>query len=136
MANKRTQATAEKRRVKKSAARATVKRPVANGTRPEALIKESRSPSPLRGILPTTSEIEALVNETLADRPASPAARQRMVDDLKMQFHFGGYWIAYRHTDQGMEVLAVGMDEIGRLERKRMPRAEKERIVLRYCDPW
>ncbi len=62
--------------------------------------------------------------------------KQRLSDSLKLQYYFGGHWIAYRHTNQGKEVLAVGMDEIGQLMRKRMSAVERDAIVLGYCDPW
>jgi hypothetical protein len=93
-------------------------------------------PSPLRGILPSTPEIEALVEQILEGRPASPTARQRIVDDFKMQYYFGGYPLLYRQTDQGKEVLAVGSEEIRQLRRKKMPQAERETIILGHPDPW
>ena len=50
--------------------------------------------------------------------------------------NFGGNWIAYRNTPQGREVLAVGWDEIERLEKKRLSRKERQSIVLGFAEPW
>ena len=65
-------------------------------------------PSPLRGLLPTSQEVEDIVERECKQRPMSPAARLRVTEDLKMQYYFGGYSIVYRDTPQGKEVLAVG----------------------------
>jgi len=125
----------------KGAVKRTSKKPLAkkraktNGRAPTNTV-DSASPSPLRGILPTPPEVEALVARELEGYPVTDREKQRITDCFKMQFYFGGYWIAYRHTDQGMEVVAVGMDEIGRLRRKRKFADEADRIILRYCDPW
>src|SRR5712664_2471512 len=77
-----------------------------------------RPPSPIRGLLPTTPEIEQVLDEMLKDRPATEAARRYQANFLKCQYYFGGQWIAYRDTDLGREVLAVGGEEIRRLNRK------------------
>jgi hypothetical protein len=98
--------------------------------------KEPLSPTALRGILPTPPEVEKLVARELEGHPVTDREKQRITDCFKLQYYFGGQWIAYRDTEQGKEVLAVGMEEIGRLLRKRMPVAEREEIVLRHCDPW
>ena len=49
--------------------------------------------------------------------PLIGEARQRLVTSLTLQFYFGGLDVAYRHTPEGVEVLAVGPEEIGRLVR-------------------
>jgi hypothetical protein len=86
-------------------------------------------PSPLRGILPTTPEIEEMADRVLEGRPASPAARQRIIDDCKLRYHFGGHPLLYRRTDLGKEVVAVGSEEIRRFTRKKMSQAERETYV-------
>jgi hypothetical protein len=102
----------------------------------EAITAGSSPPSTLRGILPTPPEVTELLARELKDHPVTHQEKQRLTDSLKLQYYFGGYWIAYRHRDQGKEVLAVGMEEIGRLMRKRMAKAERDAIVLGCCDPW
>ena len=121
-----------KRGLKKSSVR---KRAPVNG-RAEADIVKDRPPSSLRGFLPTPPEVERLVDQGLQGRPASAAARQRITDDFKMQYYFGGHPVAFRRTDRGIEVLAVGMDAIGRLKGKRMTDAERESIITGWWDPW
>jgi hypothetical protein len=121
---------------KKSTGRATRNQVTANAAPAELTVDELPPPSPLRGILPTTPEIEELVVQVLEGRPVSDAARQRITDDFKLQYYFGGHPVLYRQTDQGKEVLAVGMDEIGRLKRKRISAAERESMVLGWWDPW
>src|SRR5262245_9388661 len=118
----------------KSAARQSKKRP-----RPKRNMQPAdgpRAPSPIRGLLPTTPEIERMLDEMLKDRPATEVARRYQANHLKCSYYFGGQWIAYRETDEGIEVLAVGDDEIGRLKRKLARRGESDQVVLGYCDPW
>jgi hypothetical protein len=136
MSTKRREGKTSKRPVKRTAKKPAAKKRVeTNGQVPVAVV-DSAPPSPLRGILPTPPEVEALVARELEGHPVTDREKQRITDCFKMQFYFGGHWIAYRQTDKGMEVLAVGMDDIGRLRRKRTPASEKDRIILRYCDPW
>ena len=56
----------------------------------------------------------------------SPEARQRLTDDLTLQFYFDGlgHEVLYRSTAAGPEVLAVGFDEILAV-RKGMPLEEQ-----------
>jgi hypothetical protein len=100
------------------------------------IVEELPPPSPLRGLLPSTPEIEDRLVQALAGRPASPVAHQRMRDDLKMQFYFGGHPVVYRQTSQGKEVLAVGHDEIRRLFRRKRSAAQREAMTLGWWDPW
>jgi hypothetical protein len=135
------------KRVNKPAKRAKAntrkKKPLANGfvndaelDADEIWIDVGRPPSPLRGLMPTPPEVAELMARIERERPMSDAARQRQMDWFNEQYYFGGNWIAYRHTPKGEEVLAVGWDEIGRLERKRMSKAARESIVLGYVEPW
>lgn len=56
-------------------------------------------------------------------------SRQKMVNNITVQCYFyeSMYEVAYRHTPQGPEVLAVGFDEIHALT-KDMPEEEQDRI--------
>jgi hypothetical protein len=79
---------------------------------------ESR-PKP-RGLLPVPPEetqvVEGEANRLRQSRGIviTDEARRRMMDDLTMQFYYEGYCIAHRRMADGVEVLAVGIDEIGR----------------------
>ena len=74
-----------------------------------------------RGLLPLPDEVAAviakeearLLNET--GIVPTPEARRRMVDSFTLQYYYEGFYVAYRPTSQGPEVLAVGHEEIGRL---------------------
>jgi hypothetical protein len=76
------------------------------------------------------------VAEDLESHPVTDKEMQRLTDCYKLQYYFGGHWIAYRNTTQGVEVLAAGWDEIRELRRKRRSAAERNSTVLRYCEPW
>jgi len=61
-------------------------------------------------------------------------ARRRLVDDFTLQYYFGGWDIAYRRTDHGLEVLAVD-SEIGELFRRLPPNAHRH-VILAHPEPW
>jgi hypothetical protein len=87
------------------------------------------------GLLAIPPEVEAVVAREearlLKDHGISPTpeARQRMVDSLTLQYYFDGIDIAYRHTTHGVEVVAVGLDEVGELIRK-TPQAQRADLVF------
>jgi hypothetical protein len=70
-----------------------------------------------RGLLPVPPEIAEQVasEEARIERDhglrIAPEARQRMLDNRTLHYYYDGAYIAYRHTAQGVEVLAVGRDE-------------------------
>lgn len=99
------------------------------------VVLDDTTPAPLRGLLPPPPDVVAIVNRENARLPASPEYRQRMLDYLSMSYYFGGNWVAYRETSRGAEVLAVGWDEMGELNRALSP-ADREGIVSGYCDRW
>jgi hypothetical protein len=76
-----------------------------------------------RGLLPVPPEVEAIIakeeERLLAERDIvlAPEAHQRMVDSFTLQYYYEGFAVAHRPTPQGVEVLAVGHEEIGRLVR-------------------
>src|SRR5262245_26448647 len=107
MSAKRTKAPVKKR-PKKSARPSSSKLSAPEEERPVVFV-ERRQLSPLRGILPSTPEIDALVERTLQGRPASAEARQSIEDNYKLQYYFGGHYVSYRQTERGKEVLAAGL---------------------------
>lgn len=76
------------------------------------------TPKP-RGLLPIPPEVEAIVarEETrIAQQHGiqiTPEARKRLTDDFTLQYFYEGTDVACRETPQGVEILAVGWDEIG-----------------------
>jgi hypothetical protein len=87
------------------------------------------------GLIPIPPEVEAIVAREQARLLKehgiipTPEARQRMVDSLTLQYYFDGIDIAYRRTAQGVEVVAVGLQEVGELIRT-TPQEQREDIVF------
>jgi hypothetical protein len=75
-------------------------------------------PSPA-GLLPVHPDVEKLMAREKARLLPymTDEAEKRMRDDYTLQYYFEGETISYRVTPQGVEVLAVGLDEIGELLR-------------------
>jgi len=73
------------------------------------------------GLLVVPTEVEAEVTreeDQLFKETGSrltPDARWRMVIDQTLDWYFRDQWLSYRETPQGVDVLAVGLGEIGRL---------------------
>jgi hypothetical protein len=87
------------------------------------------------GLLPTPPEVAELVERDLKDHPVTEAERQRLTDCYNLQYHCGDEEVIYRHTPQGVEVLAMGLKNVGELWRK-LPREERENVVIDHPDPW
>ncbi len=89
-----------------------------------------------RGLLPIPWEVAQIIakeeSRLLNEHGIvpTPEARQRMVDSFTMQYYYEGFYVAYRPTPQGPEVLAVGDEEIGRLLRG-MDQQERLKIKVR-----
>lgn len=78
----------------------------ADATRYDALL------GPIR-LLAAPPEVEKAVERELENmaaqwRPVVGEARERLLECFKLQYYFGGQPFAYRETDQGKDVLAVG----------------------------
>jgi hypothetical protein len=68
-------------------------------------------------------------------RPVVGEARERLLEGCKLQYYFGGQPFAYRQTNQGKEILAVGYEDMGRLFRRL--NADKDDVVTSgFADPW
>jgi hypothetical protein len=73
-----------------------------------------------RGLIPVPPEVAKWVEELDArvirelGAPMAPEARQRTLDDWTLNYYYDDAYIAYRRTPQGVEVLAVGWDEVSK----------------------
>jgi hypothetical protein len=91
-----------------------------------------------KGLLPVPPEVEAVIAKEEARLlyekgvVPTPAARRRMLDSLTLQYYYEGFYVAYRPTPQGPEVLAVGHEEIGQLLRGL---DQKERLKIKVGQP-
>jgi hypothetical protein len=91
-----------------------------------------------RGLLPIPGEVKEIIAREEARLLAAheivptPEARQRMVDSFTLQYYYEGFYVAYRPTSQGPEVLAVGDEEIGRLLRRM---DQEERLKIKVGQP-
>jgi hypothetical protein len=91
-----------------------------------------------RGLLPVPPEVEAIIAKEEARLlnekgiVPTPEARQRMVDSFTLQYYYEGFYVAYRPTPQGPEVLAVEPDEIGQLLGGMAP---EERLKIKVGQP-
>ena len=85
-----------------------------------------------RGLLPVPPEIE----ETVAREEArfirehgtgfSPEARRRILNDLTLQYYYEDAYVASRHTPHGVEVLAVGWDEVHQYRQDHPPETRRD----------
>ena len=87
------------------------------------------------GLIPIPPEVETIVAREearlLKEHGIIPTAeaRQRLVDSLTLQYYFDGIDIAYRRTPRGIEVVAVGLEEVGELIRT-TPQEHREGVVF------
>ena len=88
-----------------------------------------------RGFLATPPEVKKLVTRELKGHPVTDDERKRIRDCFNLQYYFGGEAVAYRQTDQGVDVLAVGLEEIKQLF-QRLSAAQRQGIVIGQPDPW
>jgi hypothetical protein len=85
-----------------------------------------------RGHLPVPQEIEEAVarEEARAMREhgfvIAPEARQRMLNDLTLQYYYESAYVASRHTPVGVEVLAVGWDEAHQYRENHPPETRQD----------
>jgi hypothetical protein len=54
----------------------------------------------------------------------TPDARWKLIVDQTLDRYFRDQWVSYRETPVGVDVLAVGLDEIGRLMRSNLSQEE------------
>lgn len=97
----------------------------------------SADPRP-RGLLPLPRAVEEIAARELArleqkfDVTPTLEASRRLLDSLVLQHYYEDCDVAYRLRPDGVEVLAVGPEEIGALIRG-MP--ESERLTIKIGQP-
>jgi hypothetical protein len=71
-----------------------------------------------RGFVPVADDVAASVADFEArfirehGAPMTPEARQRILDDWTLNYYYDNSYLAYRRTPRGVEVLAVGWEEV------------------------
>jgi hypothetical protein len=85
-------------------------------------------------------EVEKAVEREVEDmaaqgRPVVGEARERLLEGFKLRYYFGGQPFAYRETDLGKEILAVGFKSMRRLFGEMAPE-EDEAIISGFAEPW
>jgi hypothetical protein len=83
-----------------------------------------RPQDPPRGMVTPPPEIVAQVAKERAKFPAAiytDAYAKRILDDRTLAYYYEGLDVAYRSVSQGVEVLAIGVEEIGQLVKGKTP---------------
>jgi len=101
-------------------------------TKPKA--RATRKPK-LLGLLPVPREVAEIVANETARLPMTKQARQRLENSLTLQYHCGGEWVICRESMRGVEVLAVGWEDVRRFTRKQ-PLLEGTDLNMTLPDPW
>jgi hypothetical protein len=84
-------------------------------------------PSAPRGLLPVPPEVaEHVEQETLRAQQEhgfclTAEAKQRMLNQGTLDWFYHDQWVSYRDTVQGVEILAVGLEEVGNLASRLPP---------------
>ncbi len=100
-----------------------------------AHLRTTEKPSP-RGLLPTPAPVlERIAREGARFAAMTPRKRQFVRDDYNLSYFFGGQEVAYRFTEQGVEVLAVGEREIEELMRD-LSALERLDVIEESIRPW
>jgi hypothetical protein len=60
-------------------------------------------------------ELEALRADKEHGITLTAEAKQRMLNQGTLDWFYQDQWVSYRDTPQGVEVLAVGLEEVGKL---------------------
>jgi hypothetical protein len=88
------------------------------------------TPKP-RGLLPVPSEVGEILARERARlvTPMTDEEECRIRNDLTLQYYYEGTEVAYRMTPPGVEVLAVGWDEIRDYLRGTPPEGRKGVLI-------
>jgi hypothetical protein len=81
-----------------------------------------------RGLLPVPPEVEEdVAREQARLQPYfTDDYAKRARDDMTLRYYYDGTYVAYRRTPQGIEVLAVGWDEVRKLFRETPPEQQED----------
>src|SRR5262249_7421018 len=85
-----------------------------------------------RGLIPVPPVIAELVTEDEArfiekhGPPWTDEARPRILDGATLNYYYDNACIAYRRTPQGVEVLAVGREEVDKYEDEPPPETRRD----------
>src|SRR4051794_18342868 len=93
-----------------------------------------RGPLPKpRGLLPVPPEIaEEIRREQKAHRPNFSDEYAKMTcDDWTLTYYYEGEMVACRSTPEGVEVLAVGPEEVGRFFEE-TPQEHRQGVLIRH----
>ena len=90
---------------------------------------ERRATTQLRGLLPVPAEVEAEILRQEAQHPMAPEYRKTLRDRLTLEHYFSEVEVAFCRTRGGIEILAVGLDEIAEF---RATSSHKERLDVVY----
>ncbi len=88
-----------------------------------------------RGLLPVPPEVADFVARDEAEfirkhgTYCTPEARQRILDNLVLNWYYDNAYIAYRRTPQGVEVLAVGWEEANKY-RDEHPLDDRRDVII------
>ena len=88
-----------------------------------------------RGLLPVPPEVAESAARTearlLRERgiQVTAEAKQRDLDYMTLNWFFDNSLVAYRRTPQGVEVLAVGSEEIGQYLKDHPPEARGDVVI-------
>lgn len=94
--------------------------------------RSASCPLPLRSRRPWSGRSRTW---RLRERPVVDEARERLLESFKLRYYFGGQPFAYRETDRGKEILAVGFKSMGRLFGVLNPEQD-EAIISSFAEPW
>ena len=88
-----------------------------------------------RGLLPVPPEVAESIAAYEAElirkhgTSCTPEARQRILDNLVLNWYYDNAYIAYRRTPQGVEVLAVGWEEANKYREAHSPEERRDVII-------
>lgn len=88
-----------------------------------------------RGLLPVPPEVLESVDRLDAQiirdlgQPMTAEARQRQLDYATMNWYYDNSLVAFRSTPRGVEVLAVGSEEIGEFFKLHPPETCRDVVI-------
>jgi hypothetical protein len=74
-----------------------------------------------RGLVESPQLVLDLVAREASRLPMNEEAKKRITEDLTLQYYFEGWDVAYRRTPLGVEIFAVGLEEVGAYMRTTPP---------------